>query len=163
MKKVIFLNLSIYKGEFMFFDTDFLKSEEIYLKLEKVTEENQDKNYVPAYHFKICTLNGEEIGECDLRIGYNENTYYGGNIGYSIKEEYRGNHFAGKASLLLFELAKKHNMEYLIITCNPENLASRKTCEYIGCEFTEIVKLPENREEYILGKREKCVYRINFK
>ena len=163
MKKVTFLNLSIHKGEVMFFNTDFLKSEEIYLKLEKVTEENHEKNYVPAYHFKICTLNGEEIGECDLRIGYNENTYYGGNIGYSIKEEYRGNHFAGKASLLLFELAKRHNMEYLIITCDPENLASRKTCEYIGCEFTEIVKLPENSEEYILGEREKCVYRINFK
>ena len=38
MKKVIFLNLSIHKGEFMFFNTDFLKSEEIYLKLEKVSE-----------------------------------------------------------------------------------------------------------------------------
>ena len=37
--------------EFMFFNTDFLKSEEIYLKLEKVLEGNQEKNYVPAYHF----------------------------------------------------------------------------------------------------------------
>ena len=35
----------------MFFNTDFLKSEEIYLKLEKVSEGNQEKNYVPAYHF----------------------------------------------------------------------------------------------------------------
>ena len=51
MKKVTFLNLSIHKGEFMFFNTDFLKSEEIYLKLEKVSERNQEKNYVPAYHF----------------------------------------------------------------------------------------------------------------
>ena len=40
MKKVTFLNLSIHKGEFMFFNTDFLKSEEIYLKLEKVSEGN---------------------------------------------------------------------------------------------------------------------------
>lgn len=51
MKKVTFLNLYIHKGEVMFFNTDFLKSEEIYLKLEKVTEENHEKNYVPAYHF----------------------------------------------------------------------------------------------------------------
>ena len=35
----------------MFFNTDFLKSEEIYLKLEKVSEGNQEKNDVPAYHF----------------------------------------------------------------------------------------------------------------
>jgi len=40
---------------------------------------------------------------------------------------------------------------------------SRKTCEYIGCKFLEIVKLPENSEQYILGKKEKCIYRINFK
>ncbi|WP_216596525.1 hypothetical protein [Leptotrichia sp. oral taxon 212] len=80
----------------MFFNTDFLKSEEIYLKLEKVSEGNQEKNYVPAYHFKICTLDGAEIGECDLRIGYNENTYYGGNIGYSIKKEYRATILQGK-------------------------------------------------------------------
>ena len=40
---------------------------------------------------------------------------------------------------------------------------SRKTCEYIGCEFPEIVKLPGNSEQYILGEREKCIYRINFK
>lgn len=51
MKKVIFLNLSTHKGEFMFFNTDFLKSEEIYLKLEKGPEGNQEKKYVPAYHF----------------------------------------------------------------------------------------------------------------
>ena len=54
-------------------------------------------------------------------------------------------------------------MEYLIITCNPENLASRKTCEYIGFEFPEIVKLPESSEQYILGEREKSIYKINFK
>ena len=40
---------------------------------------------------------------------------------------------------------------------------SRKTCEYIECEFLEIVKLSENSEQYILGEKEKCIYRINFK
>ena len=40
--------------------------------------------------------------------------------------------------------------------------ASRKTCEYIGCKFFEIVKLLESSEQYVLGEREKCIYRINF-
>ncbi len=31
-----------------------------------------------------------------------------------------------KSLLLLFQLAKKHKMDYLIITCNPDNHASRK-------------------------------------
>ena len=52
---------------------------------------------------------------------------------------------------------KKKIMYRLII------FASRKTCEYIGFEFPEIVKLPESSEQYILGEREKCIYRINFK
>ena len=55
------------------------------------------------------------MGVCDLRIGHNDNVYYGGNIGYSIGEAYRGHHYAAKACLLLFELAKKHNLEYVII------------------------------------------------
>jgi len=52
---------------------------------------------------------------------------------------------------------KKKIMYRLII------FASRKTCEYIGFEFPEIVKLPESSEQYVLGEREKCIYRINFK
>lgn len=75
------------------------------------------------------------MGSCDLRIGHNENLYYGGNIGYRVEEAYRGNHYAGKACLLLFELARKHDLQYLIITCNPDNAASRKTCEYAGENF----------------------------
>ena len=71
-----------------------------------------------------CDNNGTKIGVCDLRIGHNENTYYGGNIGYGIDEEYRGHHYAGKACLLLFELARKHEWDYVIITCNPDNFAS---------------------------------------
>lgn len=37
------------------------------------------------------------MGYCDLRIGYNDNLYYGGHIGYGINEEYRGHHYDAKA------------------------------------------------------------------
>ena len=63
------------------------------------------------------------MGKIDLRIGHNGNVYYGGNIGYSVDKKYRGHHYAGKACLLLFELAKKHHMDYLIITCVPDNFS----------------------------------------
>ncbi|MCI9079138.1 MAG: GNAT family N-acetyltransferase [Lachnospiraceae bacterium] len=128
----------------MFIDTEFLKNDEIKLILEKTADGNNEKGQVPAYHFFIYSQDGKKLGICDLRIGHNDKLYYGGNIGYSIYKEHRGHHYAGKACLLLFELAKKHNLEYVFITCNPDNYASRKTCIYAGGRLLEIAELPEN-------------------
>lgn len=147
----------------MFLDTSFLVNDEIQLCLQKTVDGNTEKNWVPAYYFVICDKQGREMGVCDLRIGHNTNTYYGGNIGYRIEEEYRGRHYAGKACLLLLELAKRHNMDYLIITCSPDNYASRKTCEYMGCYLAQIVRLPEDNEMRLEnGATEKCIYRIEI-
>ena len=113
-----------------FFNTDDLKTNEMMLRLVRTAEENPERKWVPAYYFAICLPDGTKIGDCDLRIGHNQNLYYGGNIGYAIDAAYRGHHYAGKACRLLFELAKKHELGYVIITCDPDNTASRKTCEY---------------------------------
>ncbi|MBP3337886.1 MAG: GNAT family N-acetyltransferase [Lachnospiraceae bacterium] len=144
----------------MFMNTEFLKSDEIQLVLEKTVEGNVEKDWVPAYHFAICNNEGRKVGVCDLRIGHNDRLYYGGNIGYGIDEQFRGNHYAGKACLILFELAKKHEMEYLIITCNPDNYASRKTCEYAGGQLLEIVELPEDNDMRERGETNKCIYKF---
>lgn len=71
-------------------------------------------------------------------------------------------HFAGKACLLLFELARKHDMQYLIITCNPDNHASRKTCEYAGGELLEIAELPKDNDMRDKGETEKCIFRFRL-
>lgn len=147
----------------IFLDTSFLKNDEIQLCLKKTVDGDLKKQWLPAYHFAICNMQGHEMGICDLRIGHNTNTYYGGNIGYRIREEYRGNHYAGKACLLLIELAKLHGMDYLIITCNPDNYASRKTCEFVGCHLMETVELPEDNDMRLeMGETEKCIYRIEI-
>ena len=146
----------------MFFDTTFLKNEEIQLRLEKMVDGDEEKGWVPAYHFAICNLEGVKMGSCDLRIGHNDKLYYGGNIGYRVEKPYRGHHYAGKACLLLFELAKKHALEYLIITCDPDNYPSRKTCEYAGGELLEIVELPEDNDMRERGMTEKCIYRFEL-
>ena len=137
-----------------------LKTEEIQLVLERIAEGNPEKGWVPAYHFAICKPDGTKMGVCDLRIGHNDLLYYGGNIGYRIEEEYRGHHYAGKACLLLFELARKHNLEYLIITCNPDNYPSRKTCEFAGGKLLEIVEVPEGNDMRERGETEKCIYKF---
>lgn len=147
----------------MFFDTSDLGNEEIFLKLFRTAEANPEKGYVPTYYFYICrTADQVKIGHCDLRIAHNENTYYGGNIGYEIYGAYRGNHYAAKACKLLFDLARKHDLGYLVITCSPANIASRKTCEYAGCRFKEIAQLPAHNEMYQAGETEKCIYVIEL-
>ncbi len=147
----------------LFLDTGFLQDEEIILKLERTADEDPEKGWLPAYYFAICDRQGDKMGVCDLRVGHNRNIYYGGNIGYRVYEPYRGHHYAGKACRLLFELARRHGMDGLIITCNPDNLASRKTCEYAGLRLAEIVELPEDNDMRIQsGETEKCIYRIDF-
>lgn len=147
----------------MFLDTDFLNTDEIQLILEKTVEGDEAQQWLPAYHFAICDPAGTKMGVCDLRVGHNENVYYGGNIGYRLEERFRGRHYAGKACLLLFELAKKHGMDYLIITCNPDNWPSRKTCEYAGGTLLEIVELPEDNGMRVEdGETEKCIYRFEL-
>lgn len=144
----------------MFFDTSFLKNDEISLIRERTADANEKSGWVPAYYFAVYDREGNKVGECDLRIGHNDNTYYGGNIGYTVFPPYRGKHYAAKACKLLFELARMHGMEYLYISCDPDNVASRKTCEYAGGEFVETAILPEENEMRKNGEIAKCIFRF---
>lgn len=125
---------------------------------------NLDKDYVPSYVYNIRLHDSNfDIGKIDIRIGFNRNTFYGGNIGYEIFKKYRGNGYAAKACKLIFEVGLYHEMNSLIITCNPDNIPSKKTCENIGGKLLEIVDLPTNNELYIDGERKKCRFEIILK
>ena len=146
--------------EFEFLSFDLIKGEEIDLVIERKVPELKAKGYVPAYWYAI-NLSGSDhtIGTIDLRIGSSSLTYYGGHIGYAIDKKYRGNHFAAKACNLIKQVALAHGMHELIITCNPENIASNKTCNKIGAELIETVDLPTDNDMYLEGERQKCIYR----
>lgn len=146
----------------MFLDTAFLKSDELELQLERTAEGNPEKNWVPAYYFNICLPDGTPVGKCDLRIGHNEKLYIGGNIGYRIEEPYRGHHYAAKACKLLFELARKHDLDYVYITCNVNNTASAKTCEYAGGKLIATEPVPIDSDMYENGYRSVYVYRFEL-
>lgn len=68
-----------------------------------------------------------------------------------------------KACKLLFLLAKKHGMSYLYITCNPDNLPSRRICEYLQGEFLGVADLPEDNDMRInKGKTQMCIFKFNL-
>jgi tagatose 1,6-diphosphate aldolase len=53
-------------------------------------------------------------------------------------------------------------MKALWITCNPDNHASRRTCERLGARLVEIVPVPKTDPLYARGETEKCRYRIEL-
>ena len=147
----------------MFYPVDDLRDETICLRLDHTCDAQPEKHWLPAYYFHICLPDGTKAGQCDLRIGHNEKTAVGGNIGYAIDEAYRGHHYAARACVLLFRQAKKHRMAYAIITCDPANGASARTCELAGGQYLKTAPVPQDNEMYAEGKRQVMIWRFDFK
>ena len=123
------------------------------------------KDWVPYYVFNIMHAETESrAGEIHLRIGNTDHMrLFGGHIAYGVRPEYRGHYFAGRALRLLTPLARRHGLSELWITCNPENVASRRTCEFAGAQLIEIVELPPHVDMYQEGERRKCRYRLDLR
>ena len=116
--------------------------------------------YAPTYRF-VIGVGDQEVGWIDLRVAESDFfVRFAGQIGYVIDPQFRGNRYATRALRLLRPLARRHGLATLWITCNPENIASRRTCELAGASFVEIVDLPEDCEMYAAGERQKCRYRL---
>lgn len=133
---------------------------EIELRLAKDVAADPTRNWLRTLHYDIVVVDTEVVvGRIEMRIGYTYDVeHYGGHLGYYIKPEARGNHFAARACKLLKAVAREFGMDALWITCSPENDASRKTCELIGARLIEIVNLPADNDQYLKGHRQKCRY-----
>lgn len=124
------------------------------LRLLRFTPEDPEKQYVPAYHFAIHLRTGEKVGFCDFRVGYGYYVCHSGNIGYQVFPSYRGNGYAARVCRLLFELALRHGMEQVWITCKTDNVPSQKTCLRAGACWVDDVALPQDSPMYQQGYRE---------
>lgn len=133
------------------------------VKLKLISENPADnkKKYVPSINYEIVLDDPSMVvGRCVLRLGHNDNTFWGGNIGYYVDEKYRGHGYAYEACLLLFETAKARGLNELYITCNPENIASKKTCEKLpkGVLLGEL-EIPLDNEMRDKGEYRKCIFK----
>ncbi len=150
-------------SKFTFLEPGELIDDELELILVKKIAAQPQKKYFPMYDFEMQNIETrEKMGYINLRIGYNEGIKYGGHIGYGVDEKFRGKRLASRSSTLLFPLAKRHGINPLWITCNPENTASRRTCENAGGKLVEIVDLPKDNDQYKRGERKKCLYRFDL-
>lgn len=83
-----------------------------------------------------------EAGRISLRLGESPCVYYFGHIGYHVDPPYRGHHFARRACELLRTLIMLSGKESVVITTDPDNIPSRRTCEGLGCELERTVDVP---------------------
>lgn len=104
---------------------------------------------------------GMFAGRISLRISTRfDMEMYFGQIGYAVFPAARGHRYAERACRLLLPLTRRHGIRDLWITCNPENIASRRTCEHLGGEMIEIVDVPHDNPLYHRGDKRKCRYKI---
>jgi tagatose 1,6-diphosphate aldolase len=98
---------------------------------------------VPAYLFLLRTDASQYVGSIRLRVGWNNDIIrYAGQIGYVVEPAFRGQRYAERACRLIMPLARGHGLKELWITCQPDNLASRRTLERLGAECAGILDVP---------------------
>lgn len=98
--------------------------------------------WVPYYAFNIHHK-GAPIGQIILRLSHcPQILQYDGHIGYFITPAFRGRGYAAKACQLLRPVLQGHGFKKVVITCHPENTASRRTLETLGARLLGIFHFP---------------------
>lgn len=134
----------------------------MYLELLSYEKDHLQKGWKPYYIYNIIE-NHHEVGRIVLREGTCQERYFDGHIGYTIEEEYRGHHYSREACILLFDIAKEKGMTQLMITCSPENIASRRIIESLPSQFIEEKEIPAAlRKDFDDNERVKRIYQITL-
>ena len=105
---------------------------------------NQPQGYVPQTEFWLVD-GGEYIGRVSVRARLNEHLLQiGGHIGYNIRPSERGKGYGNKLLELALQEAKKMGIERVRITCDVDNVASRKIIEKNGGIFQDKIPKPDS-------------------
>ena len=149
---------------FEFLEPGCLVDGELELVLSEQNPPEPERGWLPSYVFKM-TVDGsaEGVGRISLRIDtVHQLDMYAGQMGYRVEPAQRGRHYAARSVKLLLPLARAHGMQTIWITCNPDNIASRRSCELAGADLVESVDIPVDDALYLRGDRQKCRYRIEL-
>jgi len=137
-----------------------LVTRNLFLVLEEQHPATTCKGFPPSYRFAILIREtSERIGQITVRVGNDAILReYAGHISYEIVPEHRGNRFAAEACAAIIPFAESLGIHPVRVTCDPENLASARTCELCGGVLLGIVAVPPGNYAYENGARLKLQY-----
>jgi predicted acetyltransferase len=137
-----------------------LQDDELVVELIEVAPHPVHK--VPTHFFKMVHVDSrEEIGRINLRVGSSPHIeLYAGHVGYDVEPAHRGHRYASRALRLLIPVAREQWLDPLWITCDPENIGSRRACELAGAKLVEIIDVPATCIIHQSGHPKKCRYRL---
>jgi len=115
--------------------------------VEKLREEAEGKSLPEGYvpHTVFWLVYGKElIGWLNIRHRLNDHLLeVGGHIGYTIRPSERRKGYGTKILALALSEAKKLGIKRVRITCNDDNIGSRKIIEKNGGIFDGMAATPE--------------------
>lgn len=130
--------------------------DQVKLRFLGVVPGDQVRGLVPFYHFRILIKRTTDVGHINFRIGDTEHVRLcAGHIGYQVEERFRGRHYAFQACCAIAPFVRSI-YPAVILTCDPDNVASRKTIERLGARFLDEVPLAPADQIYHPGS---CVKR----
>lgn len=144
----------------LFYDRfNIMESNELLLKI--IEKNSGDNTVLPFYYFDIIRKEDNvSVSKISARIGENFHSYFNGNIGYEVFEQYRGNSIAYEACTIILEIFRAHNMKYVYLTCNKNNIASYKTIERLGAELLEVCNAPREYFAWYEGMDLQRIYKL---
>jgi tagatose 1,6-diphosphate aldolase len=149
---------------FEFLDIALPSDGDLRLVLAECTPAENSPWGVPAYSFSMQDPGGEYLGRIRLRVGWSEDVIrFAGQVGYVVAPPHRGHRYAERACRLIIPLAKRHGMSSLWITCQPDNVQSRRTLERLGAQCVGVIDVPA---EYPLDagmERRKMCFRLELR
>ena len=135
-----------------------LSYKEVTLQFCKAVLGQPSRELVPNFNFRILTADGSDVGHINFRIGRTQHVQLcAGHIGFEVAKPFRGHRYALQACLAIAPLVRCF-YKAVIITCDPDNLASKKTIERLAVEFLDEVDVPTHDPHYQRGSRTKRRY-----
>jgi len=135
-----------------------LDFEGVTLRLGRIVPAEVERRLSPYYHFGIFS-EGTEVGHINFRIGTSEHLQlYAGHIGYTVREPYRGHHYAFCACRAVAPFVR-NIYPSVILTSDRDNWPSLRTILRLGAVFLEEVAVPRHDPAYQSGSRVKRRYR----
>ena len=140
---------------------DTIENDELILQV--MQKYSGDDEMIPLYYYDIIRkADNVTVGKISIRIGNNFHSNYNGHIGYEIFNKYRGNGYAYKASLLVLDVARFHDMKFIYLTCDEGNVASYRTIEKLGTELVEICDAPREYFGWHEGMEKQRIYKLDL-